>query len=78
MTFEMLRTLLFQNLPGDALDVYLDPTIMRSTTSTGLNISIALHQSQCFRPAGNLQISEDILVVEYSIDSRKGAAAERS
>ncbi|KAL8886313.1 MAG: hypothetical protein Q9215_005964 [Flavoplaca cf. flavocitrina] len=64
---EMIGALMFQTLPAEALDIYLDPSIKRTVSGSGLNIALPLHQSDGSRGArlAHLGQSEDPVFREY-------------
>ncbi|KAL8936538.1 MAG: hypothetical protein Q9216_004881 [Gyalolechia sp. 2 TL-2023] len=75
--FEMLCALLFQTLPNDALDVYLDPTIARQSVTRGLNVGLPIHQghtvedSDVGTPIHYLRDSIDPLLRSYYENARQ-------
>ncbi|KAI4174407.1 MAG: hypothetical protein LQ343_002342 [Gyalolechia ehrenbergii] len=75
--FEMLCALLFQTLPDDALDVYLDPKIARQSRTRGLNVALPIHQghsvgdSDVGTPIHYLRDTSDSLMRRYYQDARE-------
>ena len=49
--FEMLGALLFQTLPADALDTYLDPIVVRTDGWKGLNIALPIFHGRAQKGA---------------------------
>ncbi|KAL8955846.1 MAG: hypothetical protein Q9183_006505, partial [Haloplaca sp. 2 TL-2023] len=49
--FEMLSALLFQTLPAEALDKYVEPSILRTPGEKGLNIALPISQGRTQKKA---------------------------